>query len=69
LGENKIQLTSLYQKGNDAIVLIGPEGDFSNTELKSGVDAGFTEVILGTSRLRTETAALVAVVQLNSLNQ
>ena len=69
LGENKTQLSSVYQKGNDATILIGPEGDFSNDELKTAVDTRFKEVILGSNRLRTETAALVAIVQLNSLNQ
>lgn len=69
LSEKNISLASAYTKGNDAIVLIGPEGDFSNEELKLAADNGFTEVILGNSRLRTETAALVALVQLNSLVQ
>ncbi len=69
LGENKTQLSSVYQKGNHATILIGPEGDFSNDELKVAVESGFKEVILGNNRLRTETAALVAIVQLNLLNQ
>ncbi len=69
LGKNKTQLSSVFQKGNDSTILIGPEGDFSSDELKEAIDAGFKEVILGNNRLRTETAALVAIVQLNSLNQ
>ena len=55
---------SLQQKlksGKDTFVLIGPEGDFSSEELKQAVEAGFDCVNLGTSRLRTETAALLAV--------
>ncbi len=48
-------------KGTDIIVLIGPEGDFSAAEAALAVDAGFVPVHLGASRLRTETAALVAV--------
>lgn len=41
-------------------VLIGPEGDFSGNELKLIQDKGFTIVSLGNSRLRTETAGVVA---------
>jgi 16S rRNA (uracil1498-N3)-methyltransferase len=42
------------------MVLIGPEGDFSLEEIKMAADAGFIPISLGESRLRTETAALVA---------
>ena len=42
-------------------VLIGPEGDFSQDEVRAALTAGFTPVHLGPSRLRTETAALTAV--------
>ena len=42
-------------------VLIGPEGDFSQEEVRAALDAGFIPVHLGPSRLRTETAALTAV--------
>ena len=41
--------------------MIGPEGDFSIDEVRRAEDAGFVSVGLGKSRLRTETAALVAV--------
>ena len=43
------------------IVLIGPEGDFSREEVRLATEAGFIPVHLGESRLRTETAALAAV--------
>ena len=43
------------------MVLIGPEGDFSVHEVQEAIQAGWTPVSLGESRLRTETAALVAV--------
>ena len=43
------------------IILIGPEGDFSHSELRAALSAGFIPVHLGESRLRTETAALAAV--------
>ncbi len=42
------------------IILIGPEGDFSESEARLAIDSGFIPVHLGTSRLRTETAALTA---------
>lgn len=44
-----------------AMVLIGPEGDFSLPEIQAAAAAGFIPVSLGDSRLRTETAALLAV--------
>ncbi|MCR4994130.1 MAG: 16S rRNA (uracil(1498)-N(3))-methyltransferase [Bacteroidales bacterium] len=44
-----------------ALVMVGPEGDFSIEEVRAAEAAGFRSVSLGTSRLRTETAALVAV--------
>ena len=42
-------------------ILIGPEGDFSSSEVEAAVAAGFTPLTLGDSRLRTETAAVAAV--------
>ncbi len=48
----------------DALVLIGPEGDFSMSEVKMAVDCGFQSVHLGKSRLRTETAGLSAVMMM-----
>ena len=46
--------------GSEIIVMIGPEGDFSKAEADMALAAGFIPVHLGTSRLRTETAALTA---------
>lgn len=48
-------------KGEEISVLIGPEGDFSPEEAAEALAAGFIPVHLGASRLRTETAALTAV--------
>ena len=48
----------------DAVVMIGPEGDFSVQEVQTALDAGFTSVDLGKSRLRTETAGLSAVMMM-----
>ena len=49
------------QAASSLLVLVGPEGDFSVDEVRLAHQAGFRSVSLGTSRLRTETAALVAV--------
>ena len=46
--------------GTDVIVMIGPEGDFSQEEAVLALNAGFIPVHLGASRLRTETAAVTA---------
>ena len=53
-------LENIYIPGKDAIILIGPEGDFSKKEVETATMAGFIPVNLGTSRLRTETAGIVA---------
>ena len=57
----KPHLKDLTQNGQDCIVMIGPEGDFSLEEVRMAEEHGFQSVSLGNSRLRTETAALVAV--------
>ena len=46
--------------GQDITVLIGPEGDFSPEEARLAIDHGYIPVHLGSSRLRTETAAVLA---------
>ena len=61
-------IAAALQPGNDAVVLIGPEGDFSEEEIALALDAGFQPVSLGPSRLRTETAALYAVTAFNLIN-
>ena len=48
----------------DAVVMIGPEGDFSIDEVRRAMSKGFKSVHLGTSRLRTETAGLSAVMMM-----
>lgn len=63
--ERKDFFTEVYplsqlEDGDDVTVLIGPEGDFSSDEVMLAMDNGYESVTLGTSRLRTETAALAA---------
>jgi 16S rRNA (uracil1498-N3)-methyltransferase len=50
----------IYKPGDDAIIMIGPEGDFSKNEIEEAYRNGFTGINLGTSRLRTETAGVAA---------
>jgi 16S rRNA (uracil1498-N3)-methyltransferase len=50
-------------------VLIGPEGDFSPQEVAMALKAGYVAVALGASRLRTETAGMVAVADIHALRQ
>lgn len=56
----KLLLKDVLQAGESATVLIGPEGDFSPEEVELAIKAGYRPVSLGNSRLRTETAGLVA---------
>lgn len=58
-------LRELLKPRIDTLILIGPEGDFSPSEVESATDAGFIPVSLGESRLRTETAGIVACVLSN----
>jgi 16S rRNA (uracil1498-N3)-methyltransferase len=58
--ESKELLADSIVPGEDVTVLIGPEGDFSKEEVETAIKAGFRPVSLGNSRLRTETAGLVA---------
>ena len=50
-------------------ILIGPEGDFSFSEIEKSLQKGYTPITLGEARLRTETAALVSVMNVSFINQ
>lgn len=65
----KERLCDLYDKGANALVLIGPEGDFSKEEVELAKENGFVPVSLGEARLRTETAAVVACHTIQLINQ
>jgi 16S rRNA (uracil1498-N3)-methyltransferase len=62
---NPDQLKNLIKPASSYITLIGPEGDFTSSELDLALAHGFQKVSLGTSRLRTETAGLAACHTLN----
>lgn len=68
----RVNLFDELRKGSadkDALVMIGPEGDFSIDEVRKAVDSGFVSVDLGRSRLRTETAGLSAVMMMQLAKQ
>jgi 16S rRNA (uracil1498-N3)-methyltransferase len=65
----KVPLKDAVKSGEDVLVMVGPEGDFSMDEVKMAEEKGFQSVTLGKSRLRTETAALVVAHIINLVNQ
>ncbi len=65
----KLHLKEKVAAGDSVLVLIGPEGDFSQTEIDLAEKSGFTAVSLGNSRLRTETAGVVVCHIVNLANQ
>ena len=66
---DKVDLFTELQKPlddeGDVTILVGPEGDFSIEEVQLALQHGYVSVSLGTSRLRTETAGLMAVAMAN----
>jgi|SRR5690554_4345065 len=65
----KTYLNTSLDPGSPVIILIGPEGDFSPDEISLALQNGFSAVSLGTARLRTETAALAACMEIALLNR
>ena len=66
--EGKAYLPATLRRGEAALILIGPEGDFSPEEIAFARANGFEEITLGAQRLRTETAAVAAVVMVSVAN-
>lgn len=62
-------LKKLVLPNQNYLILIGPEGDFSSEEIELAINAGFLPVSLGGSRLRTETAGVVACHTFNLMNE
>ena len=58
------ELINAPVKDENITVLVGPEGDFSIDEVEKALEAGWIPVSLGESRLRTETAALYAIMMM-----
>ncbi len=65
---NLSYLQKVGKSSSTYLVLIGPEGDFSEGELMLATQQGFQKVSLGNSRLRTETAGVAACHILNLIN-
>jgi 16S rRNA (uracil1498-N3)-methyltransferase len=66
---NPSHLKDVAKPASSYLILIGPEGDFSQQELRQCIEAGFIKVSLGPSRLRTETAGIAACHTLNLINE
>ena len=67
-GEKK-SMKDVIKSTQSATILIGPEGDFSLFEVSKSQEANYIPISLGEARLRTETAALVAVQNVSFINQ
>lgn len=68
-GFSRINISEVTARGNEALIMIGPEGDFSDEEIKAAISSGFKSVDLGQSRLRTETAGVAACHSIYFINQ
>ncbi len=66
---NKQTLKSVLLPNQKITILIGPEGDFSSSEIEKAIQQNFTPISLGESRLRTETAGVVATQMVSFINQ
>ncbi len=64
---SKTHLLKALKSGESACIAIGPEGDFTREEVELAVDKEALEISLGDSRLRTETAGIVAVTYFRSV--
>ena len=67
--EDKRDLRNEIKPGMSVVVMIGPEGDFSEQEIAEALQHNFVPVSLGESRLRTETAGIVACHICNLFNE
>ncbi|MGY0426079.1 MAG: RsmE family RNA methyltransferase, partial [Polaribacter sp.] len=67
--EDKKLLQSVVKSSEKITIFIGPEGDFSSAEIEKCLEKKFTPISLGESRLRTETAGLVAAQTISMINQ
>jgi len=65
----KAEIKDQFKPNGNYLVMIGPEGDFTEKEVADALQSGFKAITLGESRLRTETAALEACFEINFLNR
>jgi 16S rRNA (uracil1498-N3)-methyltransferase len=69
VNSEKLLLKNAYSINSNVTILIGPEGDFSKDEIENAINRKFTPISLGESRLRTETAGIVACHTIQLLNE
>jgi len=67
--QNPDYLHKIAQAGTNTLILIGPEGDFTEEEVALALSKGFQKVSLGKSVLRTETAGVIACHSINLINE
>ena len=67
--EEKTILKDTIKPSENSVILIGPEGDFSSEEIKFALEKNYKPISLGKSRLRTETAGLVAIQTVSFVNE
>ena len=67
--KEKQSLSELIHQQKNKLILIGPEGDFSQSEINNAIEKNYTPVSLGNTRLRAETAGIVAAVLLCKNNK
>ena len=65
----RTRISDVYSKKENAVILIGPEGDFTNDEIDLALCKGFKPIHLGARRLRTETAGVAACHSIYFINQ
>lgn len=65
----KLLFSKAMNPDGDIALMIGPEGDFSEREIKGALDNGFRAVTFGDTRLRTETAAIAGLCQIHTVKQ
>lgn len=66
--ENAPQFLEMLREDLNSLVVIGPEGDFTTREIQSAKEQGYKICSLGNSRLRTETAGVVAITLMNQVS-
>ncbi|MCK9162794.1 MAG: 16S rRNA (uracil(1498)-N(3))-methyltransferase [Bacteroidales bacterium] len=69
IGDNRNQIKDIYKPKESVLIVIGPEGDFSEKEVEEAIKNNFQTITLGKERLRTETAGIYVVNIIHSLNQ
>jgi len=65
----RVRITEACPPKSDTVIMIGPEGDFSEKEVKDAISEGFVSIHLGKGRLRTETAGIAACFSVYLINQ